>query len=127
GGTLVATTDEARSGSQSALLYGRTGTWQGPVYNLLSAVQPGETYDFSAWGRIGGVSASNMNITVKTVCSDGTENYGQAASIGVNDMEWTELAGSLTMPSCSLTEVSMYFDGPDTSADIYLDDVLVTL
>ncbi len=127
GGTLTATTDEVYSGAQSALLSGRTGNWQGPVYDLRPVVEPGATYDFSAWGRIGGASADIMNITVKTVCSDGTENYNQAASTGVNNFEWTELAGSLTLPDCNLTEVSLYFDGPAPTADIYLDDVSVTV
>lgn len=126
GGALQLSSD-AHTGTQSARLTSRTGTWQGPVYNLLSAVQPGATYNFSAWGKIGGLSSANMNITVKTTCADGTSAYNQAASVGVNDSTWTELAGSLAMPACTLTEVALYFDGPAVEADVYLDDVSVTL
>lgn len=125
GGSL-ATSGDAHSGSFSALHSGRSGNWQGPVYNLLSAVQAGGTYDFSAWGKLGGASADSMNITVKTNCSESGETYHQVASQVVYDDEWSELSGTLTLPTCSLTEVSLYFDGPAQDANIYLDDVTVT-
>src|SRR5690606_33714480 len=99
--------------------------WQGPVYNLLPHVTAGATYDFSAWGKIAGLSTSTMGITVKTTCAESGENYQQTGSTAVNDSDWTQLSGSLTLPACTLTEVSMYFDGPEAQADILLDDVSV--
>lgn len=125
GGVLTATTADAYSGSQSALHSGRTANWQGPVYNLLPHVTAGATYDFSAWGKIAGLSTSTMGITVKTTCAESGENYQQTGSTAVNDSDWTQLSGSLTLPACTLTEVSMYFDGPEAQADILLDDVSV--
>jgi hypothetical protein len=125
-GSLGVSTD-AHSGSQSAVLTGRTDTWQGPVYNLLSAVTPGATYNFNAWGKVAGSASEPMSITVKTTCDDGSEAYNYVGGATVTDTSWTELNGSLTMPSCVLTEVSMYFDGPAAGVDSLLDDVSVEL
>lgn len=126
GGTLSASSLHAHSGSQSALLSGRTANWQGPVYNLLPAVISGGYYEVSAWGRVAGTAAEVMNITLKTTCADGEVTYHQLDSTTVIDSEWTELSGNVVLPVCSLTEASLYFDGPSASADIFLDDVLVT-
>lgn len=126
GGTL-SLTSTAHAGNQAALLSDRSGTWQGPVYNLLGVVEAGQSYDFNAWGMISGAATSTMNITIKTVCDDGSQNYLQAASTSVNDLAWTELSGSVTLPDCNLTEVSLYFDGPAVGIDTLLDDVSVTL
>lgn len=125
-GTLGLSAD-AHSGSQSAILTGRTDTWQGPVYSLLGAVTPAATYTITAWVKIAGDSSSAMNITVKTACDDGSEAYNFAGSTTANEDEWLELIGSVTLPDCVLTEVSLYFDGPAAGIDSLVDDVRVTL
>lgn len=124
GGTLGVSTD-AHSGSQSVIHTDRTGTWQGPVYSLLGSVEAGSTYDFSVWGKVSGSASESMNITVKTVCDDGTEAFNWVGSNTVTDSDWSEISGSLTMPSCTLTEVSLYFDGPAIGVDSLVDDVSV--
>lgn len=107
------------------MLSNRSGSWQGPVLSLTGSLVAGETYDISAWGRLAGVSSDNLFITVKTACADGSELYSQVDAISATDTEWQQLAGSITLPSCDLTEVTVYFDGPSEAADIYLDDVLI--
>lgn len=126
GGVLSATTEQAHSGSQSALLSERTGTWQGPVYNLLPTVAAGDEVSVSAWGRIAGAASDTMNITIKTTCAEDGDAYHQLASVAVSDSDWTELSGSLVLPECTLTDVSLYFDGPAIGVDVYLDDVVAT-
>ena len=125
GSVLSATSTQAYTGRQSAYLTNRTGTWQGPVVDVLSQVVPGASYDISAWGRIAGNSSDNMFITVKTACADGSENYLQADAITASDTEWRQLQGSVTLPDCPLTQAFVYFDGPAESASIYLDDVVM--
>ncbi len=126
GGASITASNRARSGDQSGLLTNRTGTWQGPVYDLLSDVAAGGTYQVSAWGLIEGAAEDTMNITVKTACADGEESYHQLDATSVNDTDWTELQGGIVLPDCELTQVFLYFDGPAAEVDIYLDDVVVT-
>ncbi len=125
GASLVSSTTHAHTGMRSAVLTNRSGSWQGPVLNILNKVVPGATYDITGWGRIAGAAADNLFITVKTVCADGAENYLQADAITATDSEWQQLQGSVTLPACALTEVSLYFDGPNAGVDVYLDDVIV--
>ncbi|WP_028884868.1 endo-1,4-beta-xylanase [Teredinibacter turnerae] len=125
GGTLERSADQAYDGAYSAYLTARTGDWEGPVYSLLSSVTAGSSYDIAAFARVDAGSAEAMNITVKVACDDGSEEYIWAGSAEVNDSDWTEVAGSVTLPACNLTEVSMYFGGPAQAAGIYLDQVSV--
>lgn len=127
GGTLVASADESNSGLQSAYLSNRTGSWEGPVYSLASVVEANAIYAISTWAKIEGAAADSISITLKTTCEDGTESYNWGGQAEVNDLGWTEVAGSVTMPDCVLTEASLYFGGPAQAVNIYLDDVSVTL
>lgn len=126
GGLLSASSAQAHSGSNSILLSNRSGTWQGPLYDLLNQVVAGSSYQISAWGRIAGSMADTLNITVKTACDDGSETYHQVASVTASDSDWTQLEGTLSLPSCNLTQVFLYFDGPAIEADIFIDDVFVS-
>ncbi|SMF38509.1 Endo-1,4-beta-xylanase, GH35 family [Alteromonadaceae bacterium Bs31] len=128
GGNLSVTTDVAHEGSQSALLVQRAGSWEGPVYDLLSSgLEAGATYDISAWGRIAGANSDSMSITLKVSCDDGTSNYLWGGAADVTDVAWAEIAGSVTVPDCTLTEASLYFGGPAQEVDVYLDNVRVVL
>jgi len=127
GGQLELSAFESYSGNQSAYLYQRTGSWEGPVYNLLSVAQPAATYEISAWGKIEGAASDSMNITVKAACDDETEDYLWGGQATVTDTGWAQIAGSVTLPDCALTEVSMYFGGPAQDVNIFLDEVSVLL
>jgi len=124
--TITTSTARAHTGDRSALLTNRTADWQGPVYDLLPVIVAGGTYDVTAWGMVDGLAESPMNITVRTVCADGTGDYHQLASLTVNNQDWTELTGSIVLPDCELTQVSLYFDGAPEGVDVYLDDVFVS-
>lgn len=127
GGSLSTTGEAAATGSSSLLLSGRTANWQGPVFDLLSLTPAaGSTVEVSAQGRVSGSAAEALNITLKTVC-DGTASYNQLGAFSVSDSAWTALTGSITLPSdCTLTEASLYFDGPSVGVNTLIDDVIIT-
>jgi len=126
GASLTVSSNRARSGDNSGLLSNRSGSWQGHVYNLLGHVGGGATLNVSAWGMIEGAAQDSMNITLKVVCEGEAESYNQLAAYTVNDAEWTELVGSITLPACTFSELFLYFDGPAAGVNTYLDDVYVT-
>ena len=39
---------------------------------------------------------------------------------------WVQLNGSVVVPSCTLTELTVYAEGPRTTVVLYIDDVSVT-
>lgn len=125
GGTLGTSSDLIHSGAASGVLANRTANWQGPVFNLLSVAVPGGEYEISAWSMVQGASQDTLSITVKTVCEGEPESYNQLDAQLVDSVAWTRLSGSIVLPSCNLTEASLYFAGPEAGVDVYLDDVVI--
>jgi endo-1,4-beta-xylanase len=122
-GTLATSTARAHGGSQSAALTNRTGN--GPIArSLASLVTPGRSYAVSAWTSIGGAATADVNLTSKIECQGASANYGWLASpITVADGAWVRLAGTLTVPDCTLADLLVYAEGPGAGIDLYLDDV----
>lgn len=127
GGALSRSSDQSYAGDYAAYLTSRAGSWEGPVYNLLGAIESGASYDISAFGRVDSGVIQTMSITLKITCDDGYEEYLWGGSADVFDTEWSEVSGSIALPACNLTEASLYFGGPDQEVGIYLDAVSVTL
>lgn len=123
--TISLSNADSNSGSQSALVSGRTASWQGPVFDLLPLVQPAQALSISVHGKIAGASSDNLQVTFKTVCTGETEAYNSVGTTAVNDSEWTEVNANFSVPDCNLSEVFMYFDGAAAGVDILIDDVEV--
>jgi hypothetical protein len=131
GGSLAPSTAQAHGGSQSALVTGRTtGTYQGAHFDLTNIVEPGATYSFSAFARLGGASSDTLKLTARIRCEGQDDKYRQVDVALGSDSAWTELAGELTFPhafECSVRDILLYVEGPATNVDIYVDDVSAIL
>ena len=139
GGVMSTTIDQAHTGSQSGRVNSRSAAYQGAHYNLTSAVTPGATYTVTAFGRIDGSSApvpasnASLILTARIKCLGLTERYHTIKALTGNDTTWTELSGSLPVPSvptgtptassCTVTEILVYLEGPPAGFTIYIDDV----
>ncbi|HET9957086.1 MAG TPA: endo-1,4-beta-xylanase [Polyangiaceae bacterium] len=125
GGNRATTADRAHGGTKSLLLSGRTGN--SPLAkSLLSLVKPGTSYQVSVWTTIAGAASANVNLTQKIGC-DGSDSYSWLANpTAVTEGEWVKLSGTLSVPSCSLTDVLVYAEGPAAGVDVYLDDAVVS-
>ncbi|MEZ9370996.1 endo-1,4-beta-xylanase [Shewanella sp. 10N.286.51.B2] len=129
GGTLASSTNYANTGNSSALHSDRTGTWQGPLFNLQPFAETGKTYEITTYARIENADEDLLNITLKTLCEGDEEadaSYTQHGAITATNGEWTKLTGSLVLPNCALTSAVVYFDGPAIGVDIYIDSVSIT-
>ncbi len=129
GGTLASSTNYANTGNSSALHSDRTGTWQGPVFNLQPYAETGKTYKITTYARIENAAEDLINITLKTSCEDDTEedaSYSQHGTITATNGDWTKLTGSFVLPNCNLVSADVYFDGPAIGVDIYIDSISIT-
>jgi hypothetical protein len=129
GGTLSASSAQAHGGTQSAAVTARTGSSQGAHHDLTNSVEPGATYSFSAFTRLGAPAATPVKLTARIQCEGPTEQFVTIATVAGSNTAWSLLSGQLVMPAavdCDLSNLVVYVEGAET-ADIYLDDVWAVL
>jgi hypothetical protein len=123
---ISSSTQQAHSGARSLRIANRNiGTWQGAEYNLLSQGVPGETLDASLWARISGDPSEPALLTLRSTCQGSATAYTTIASATATNTGWTQLNGSFEVPSCTLTELVVYAEGPRTGVVLYIDDASI--
>ncbi|HEU4581687.1 MAG TPA: endo-1,4-beta-xylanase [Polyangiaceae bacterium] len=123
--TASSTADRAHGGSRSALISGRTDTWNGLATSLVGRLTPGASYSVSAWAQVG-TGSSPVSLTFQNACDGGgATNFTFVSGATVNDSTWTQLQGTLVAPDCTLATGNLYIEGAPAGVDIYLDDVEV--
>jgi endo-1,4-beta-xylanase len=122
-GTMGITTASAHKGSHALVVTDRPGN--GPAATTITgAVVPGTSYQVSFWVSIAGAAEANVNLTQKIRCSGGADEYSWLASpVAVQQGQWVELTGTLAVPDCALSEVTIYAEGPGAGIDLLVDDV----
>lgn len=123
-GTVGVTTATSVTGSQSLLVSNRPSN--GPAAtSLTSRVVPGTSYQVSFWVTIQGAAQASVNLTQKIEC-DGAATYSWLANpVTVQQGQWVELTGTLTVPACNVTDLLIYAEGPPAGVDLLLDNVSV--
>ena len=123
GGTAALTSDDARTGSGSMLVAGRTAGWHGAQTPIASMFAAGATYDLSAWVRL---APGEEPTTVKMTVAEVPEAYTQAApAVEVTDEAWVELTGTYTRAD-SVTGGDLYFEAAGETTSFLVDDVVIT-
>ena len=126
GTTISSSTLQARSGARSLRVVNRTqGTWQGAEYPLLGSATPGETLAATAWARIAGDPSEPVQLTLRSTCQGASTVYTPVATGTATNLSWTQLSGNVTIPSCTLTEATLYVEGPRTTVELFVDDASV--
>jgi hypothetical protein len=122
-GTMGTTATSAKKGSRALIVSNRPGN--GPAATTItSAVVPGTSYQVSFWVSIAGAASANVNLTQKIRCSGGSDQYSWlAAPVAVQQGQWVELKGTLAVPNCALSEVTIYAEGPGAGIDLLVDNV----
>jgi xylan 1,4-beta-xylosidase len=122
-GSIAVSTTQKYSGTYSLLHTGRTATWNGPLQNMTSKVQSGKTYACSGWVKLDNAASDSIIMTIKKVDGSGTTYTNVATGTGSNS-SWVQLSGNYTLSvSGTLTELSIYFEGPASGINYYVDDV----
>ncbi len=124
--TIAAQTLQVHSGTYAGLVTNRTSTWNGIAQSFQGILQPGQTYNISAWVRLTSGANQTVQITIQQSDGNGTA-YAMIASGTVSSGAWTQLAGQFTLNvSGSLSGLTLYVEVPtSTNAAYYVDDLLV--
>jgi endo-1,4-beta-xylanase len=123
-GTLSASS-VAHAGVGSAIVTGRTDTWQGPVYDLLPTATLGGTYRFDAFARISGAASAPVSMIVASTCGGEPTSYAEVGAGTATDAEFVALGGSYQIPTCDLEGLFFYVQGPPAGVDLIVDDVSI--
>ncbi len=125
GCSISTSTSVYHSGSRSGYAYSRGGTWSGLIQSMKDKMVDGETYTITAWMRLANADSNQIAATIRKIDDDGTHYYRIDTATGRND-RWTLLAGSFTLNEVGeLTDLDLYFEGPEGDINYYLDDVSV--
>lgn len=129
---------QKQEGNSSLKISGRTKTWEGPIKDLTSVLEKGESYHFSAYVMYNdenGLDSQQFNLQTEIKTGDSAE-YKTIGSGVAKKGEWTKIEGDYTVPS-GATGFSIYVELPykdDATTTIpasdkinyYLDNVVVT-
>lgn len=132
--TIATSTDQAHAGTRSLLITGRTQTYQGPQYSVLSVVTPGTSYSVSLWARLAASTPTgSLTVTLHYTCSGGSaagDNYQRwVDTTAASASSWTQLTGVQTFPTCdggTLSAASLYVESPSATLSYYIDDVVLS-
>lgn len=110
------------SEESSLKVTGREDTWQGAAKALDNSYKAGSTYSFSAAVLQASGSSQTAKMTLKYNL-DGEEMYDEIASVAAADKTWTKLENTAYTIPAGATDLLLYVELPDSTADYYLDDV----
>jgi predicted outer membrane repeat protein len=127
GTTITSSTAQAHSGARSLRIANRNlGTWQGAETNLLGLASPGDVLQATLWARVEGDPSEPVLFTMRSTCQGAATTFTTVASATATNTAWVQLSGSVQVPSCTLTELVVYAEGPRIGIVFYIDDVSVT-
>jgi len=129
GCSITTSTTVYRSGSRSGYAYSRTATWNGLLQSLLGKMEAGKTYTISGWMMLenAGSNGDLIKATIKKTDGGVTTYTCVCQTTGYNGV-WTPLIGTYTHSvNGTLTALDLYFEGPASGVNYYLDDANVVL
>lgn len=132
--TIATSSEQAHSGTRSLLTTGRTQTYQGPQYSVLSVVSPGTSYTVSVWGRLAASTPTgSLTVTLHYTCSGGSsagDNFSRwVEPSAASASSWTRFTSVQTFPACTggtMSAASLYVESPTANLSYYIDDVVLS-
>jgi O-glycosyl hydrolase len=126
GATISTVTSPVYSGSYSGRASGRTATYQGIQQDIKDKVVIGQTYLISGRVRTSTTASSNVKISIEKK-DNGQTTWATVASGTASSSGWVLFSGNYTVPEVNIirTALYVYFEGPASGIDIYVDDANV--
>ncbi|MHA7208629.1 endo-1,4-beta-xylanase [Arthrobacter sp. MDT1-65] len=121
-GVQVGAGSDARTGTGSLLVTGRTQPWHGAALDVTAGLPVGSAMEVSVWAKLApGQSPASLKVSVQRD-NGGASAYegvaGAAASVTADG--WTQLRGTYTLGAAA-DKVQIYVEGP-VGVDFLLDD-----
>jgi len=113
----------AHTGRASARVTERSAVSDGPATDITKRVVSGRGYDVSAWARVDGAVSDRVTLGARISCAGVPDVDLELGAATAYRSSWTAVAGSLEVPACTLTSVSLYVAGPQPGVDLSVDDV----
>lgn len=122
-GIVSPSSENAFSGEYSLKISNRGDAWNGPSYDVNSNLISGQKYNLSIQVFNASDSEDAFSATLKTVTSDGVEDYCFIGSASCNPSQWTLLTGNFTF-SENLSTAILYIESK-ASDDFYIDNAII--
>ena len=124
-GTVVVSSDCASEGEKSLLFTDRTSTEQSPSLDITGYMEPGKIYNISLKVRLG-EGSDQVHIASKVDSPLLSNKYPWLTdNVTVNSTEWTTLEAKAYEVPDSTSEFIIYVETVNSTADIYIDEVLI--
>lgn len=123
--TVSITNETAHDGTLCVKTGSRSAVWSGPSLNITSLVEPGTEISFQAYVKCVSPDVTpNVQVSIKSVDSNGTESYSGIAQNIVDNKEWVLFEGSYSI-SENMTDLTIYFQTEEGLDDFYIDDIKI--
>ncbi|WP_323959324.1 polysaccharide deacetylase family protein [Arthrobacter sp. JZ12] len=121
-GVQVAASTDARGGTGSLLVTGRTQPWHGAALDVTDALPVGTAVEVSVWAKLApGQAPASLKVSVQRDNGGGSAYDGVAgAGASVTADSWTQLRGTYTLGAAA-DKAQVYVEG-DPGVDFLLDD-----
>jgi hypothetical protein len=140
--SITVSSVHAHSGTYSGWVSNRTRNFQGTAQDIRLAAVQGHTYTGSAWTMVGipadagdgaavdaaTPTAEPVDMTAAFTCMvDGAAavSYARVGAATATTTGWSQIAGVFTVPTCTMTALQVYVEGPEPGIDLFVDDVSV--
>lgn len=122
--TVAITPDDPHSGQGSALVSGRTASWNGLSANVSTALTAGTDYTVDAWVKMAaGQPESTVRLSLAHAAA-GTTQYATVATVaGVGSGTWAEVKATFSMPQAD--SATLYFETASGTGSFQIDDITV--
>ena len=120
--------DEMHTGSYSLHVTGRQEDWNAARFDLLNAgMQPGRSYEISAWVKIDGETADTLKMTIEKA-DEGDDTFQYLTIAESSDtLDWVKLSNTYTYaPDGEATAFNVYFQAEGHTSAYYIDDLVIT-
>lgn len=117
------TSEESHNGKQCIKSDSRTAAWSGPALNISNMVIMGTKVSFQAYVKSVSGSDIDINMSIKSIDTKGTESYSNVDSVVAGD-EWVLFEGSYSIPE-NVTELIVYFQTETGIENFYVDDIKI--
>ena len=128
GEVLTVTTEQARTGSRSLLVTGRSAGWHGAAVRVERDITAGVEYGISAWVRL--KTPASAEVLLSTQIGQGSNaQYRTINKNTVSNTTWTQLTDKIIFSEADVASgfITIYIECSTATAEYYIDDVTIGL